>query len=1183
MEKTIKIFLTLALFFCALFTSKAQNVPQVHAIIAQATYGNSDNYNPTHAQSAGDKAYIFFKVNGTGVQSLPPDNEYIIEMSKKDGTFDDTVFENNTLLVKLKTNGLAPAVVTFPIEEPGKEPKVKYFPMQGGVAGHIVNVRTNGFPNIDCGVYKIRIRNSYDNHYRIIGDGPVVSNWEEYLLINDKITKTDFKFEGKTFQNNPTINDNKDVFICDGTPAELKITGEFAKPEYAGVKFKWVMQKNDSSQEEDVPGDGPSIKVSTPGKYKVRVFYGECEGSIDDGKKKFSAEVSVSKSEDFYMTANGDKIGGELFLCQGQASSIDLMTALGNLGGTFEYTWKKDNTTLSQGSDEYFLEIDSSSPDFEGTYSVFVNTNSCILKSSVRVSLLKKPSSVTLNANREIFVPGLDNSLVLDIQGLPNISDVTHSVQWIKTPSDLPDPVEKSPGVYEVQKPGAYQAKVILTSSGGSCSVESDPTSEVKFFTLGKVETSLGNPPNNGLLCSEPSYFLSVNRIVLTAKEDTTKIQEVASSEFNKLNYIWSEENGGTPNAIQDNSGYDIEIGDPHPSGKYRVKVSFDDPSISSDFTPWVEIYVKDTSTVTISDTNSPYICSGNPYTFKALIKGQESSTATYKWYRDDVEIQGATQGTYTTSEVGKYKVVIPADGVNFKCELSSKVIDLKENPFGIAFEGEEREDVGGVATLKAKPIHSFVGKYVLRTHLPMPPSGGMDKVFVQWYKDGAMFDEGLWEDKKEFEVTEPGKYVVKVKDENGCNNWDATTLEQEIKTAVGYKPVISGCPGALKLDKIITTLSDGSTIDIENTNADIDHFSFLWSEIDQSNSSVPIEGANSMDYNYDKNSKVGVSKFVLSISLKEPTSAAPTFTPSDVFQVNSPDIFIDSKSAQQERLITKSVLSVILEGKSGDNVGFTLEADPSLVDTTTYSYTWTKPDGSQQQGTSISLSGEYSSLLGRYQLSISDLSGTSLCDLSREIEILQKRPLSVSSGVNSNLPFQEDSTTGIVYSGVEIVEGVKQNIAINGNYDYLLVKSPSGDDVQIGQDNKSFDVDRVGNYQVTLRRGDQNSGTDIISFFVSVTEKEVPNIPNVVLLRSEVGNNRWILPRQYRDPKCKVEIYDSYGKKVFSGFDYGANAKFWPGDDFQIKEEDKGKSDIYFYIIEKDSKKIQGTITLLH
>lgn len=98
--------------------------------------------------------------------------------------------------------------------------------------------------------------------------------------------------------------------------------------------------------------------------------------------------------------------------------------------------------------------------------------------------------------------------------------------------------------------------------------------------------------------------------------------------------------------------------------------------------------------------------------------------------------------------------------------------------------------------------------------------------------------------------------------------------------------------------------------------------------------------------------------------------------------------------------------------------------------------------------------------------------------------------------------------------------------------------------------------------------------------------------VTNTVILSSTIARNRkWLLPTTDKQKSnyegAKITIYSQSGKVVFSTNNYDEENNYWPkegGSDYQKNESDKGRGDIYFYVIEKVNGEIEtGTITVLN
>ena len=119
-----------------------------------------------------------------------------------------------------------------------------------------------------------------------------------------------------------------------------------------------------------------------------------------------------------------------------------------------------------------------------------------------------------------------------------------------------------------------------------------------------------------------------------------------------------------------------------------------------------------------------------------------------------------------------------------------------------------------------------------------------------------------------------------------------------------------------------------------------------------------------------------------------------------------------------------------------------------------------------------------------------------------------------------------------------------------------------------------------------------KEASINIVKTDITQVGRDVEMVTNTVILSSTIARNRkWLLPITDKQKSnyegAKITIYSQSGKVVFSTNNYDEENNYWPkegGSDYQKNESDKGRGDIYFYVIEKVNGEIEtGTITVLN
>jgi hypothetical protein len=191
---------------------------------------------------------------------------------------------------------------------------------------------------------------------------------------------------------------------------------------------------------------------------------------------------------------------------------------------------------------------------------------------------------------------------------------------------------------YVANTPGTYS----VTATSGACSgTQTVVVSEVA-------------PPTANVTANGPTTFCEGGNVVLNGN---------AGSAYT---YQWM--NNGAPINGATSSTYSVTAG-----GNYTVKVSAGS-SCEVTSTPFA-VTVNPTPTATISTTTATSFCSGG----SVLLTSSSGSGYTYQWYKDGVQVGGATQSTYSATEGGSYNVVTTI-GTCFKTS-SATVITVWPTP----------------------------------------------------------------------------------------------------------------------------------------------------------------------------------------------------------------------------------------------------------------------------------------------------------------------------------------------------------------------------------------------------------------------------------------------------------------------------------------------------------------------
>ena len=556
-------------------------------------------------------------------------------------------------------------------------------------------------------------------------------------------------------------------------------------------------------------------------------------------------------------------------------------------------------------------------------------------------------------------------------------------------------------------------------------------------------------------------------------------------------------------------------------------------------------------------------ICTGQTITLETEITNEQPGfTFTYQWYKDNTPIAGATSATYRATEAGTYKVrSVPGSN----CPMTSTEVKLNTRTTTglLTIEGGETQVkcTGQTLTFTTQLQGGITGTY-------------------KWYKNGT---EIAGASANTYGATDVGSYYVTLTEAGGCviksNVVNVTNrsgvnpgnikwlghTNGEVVFAFPYRrPVIElDIPSTEALTVKWFKESDPGNILQENTTRSFQ---------------VPSEGifvAEVYDACHTK-----VSTGVLKLQIKEPSRYIPTI---GFKQGTSPC------GSGQAILELSSLEAVIVNGS---------EQKKTLVPSTDYDkYTlqW-KKDGAAV-GTGKELATTRSGSLSVYRLMVNGAFN------SNEVKLVDiKLPTAVRITTNTGVAELQDKRA---LDLIPTLTGSFQQELFTYTWNYRKDDSQHWTlkkDVT-NETDKKYTIPAtpykdpafraaVGQYQfvVKLKTGQVSIGGETIDLtpyaescgntegVINITYSvsyDGNEIPNTLLLSGEDVNRKWMLPAEWTG--AKVTIYKQTGEIVYQSNQYNND---FPN--FTPPASQKGAAIYYFYIIEKDGKTENGTITLL-
>ena len=556
-------------------------------------------------------------------------------------------------------------------------------------------------------------------------------------------------------------------------------------------------------------------------------------------------------------------------------------------------------------------------------------------------------------------------------------------------------------------------------------------------------------------------------------------------------------------------------------------------------------------------------ICTGQTITLETEITNEQPGfTFTYQWYKDNTPIAGATSATYRATEPGTYKVrSVPGSN----CPMTSTEVKLNTRTTTglLTIEGGETQVkcTGQTLTFTTQLQGGITGTY-------------------KWYKNGT---EIAGASANTYGATDVGSYYVTLTEAGGCviksNVVNVTNrsgvnpgnikwlghTNGEVVFAFPYRrPVIElDIPSTEALTVKWFKESDPGNILQENTTRSFQ---------------VPSEGTFVAEV-YDA-CHTKVSTGVLKLQIKEPSRYISTI---GFKQGTSPC------GSGQAILELSSLEAVIVNGS---------EQKKTLVPSTDYDkYTlqW-KKDGTEV-GTGKELTATRSGSLSVYRLMVNGAFN------SNEIKLVDiKLPTAVRITTNTGVAELQDKRA---LDLIPTLTGSFQQELFTYTWNYRKDDSQPWTlkkDVT-NETDKKYTIPAipykdpafraaVGQYQfvVKLKTGQVSIGGETIDLtpyaescgntegVINITYSvsyDGNEIPNTLLLSGEDVNRKWMLPAEWAG--AKVTIYKQTGEIVYQSNQYNND---FPN--FTPPESQKGAAIYYFYILEKDGKTENGTITLL-
>ena len=428
-----------------------------------------------------------------------------------------------------------------------------------------------------------------------------------------------------------------------------------------------------------------SYEAAATGTYRIEISDGSCQ-TWETATVTTGSSSSVTKP----VIAAVNNISTICGPNGGVTLSLDNSTTY---SGAATYQWYRNDTLLTG---ETAITISVKGPLAEGDYKLSVSDGGCSDVSDAFPVDYNPAGTITAAdlymANNGELCTG--NTVVISLKNYAAYPNATY--QWYQ--DDVEIPGETAPS-YGAAATGTYRLDIVMgacgtsgeadvtTGSGGAITQPQINTTNGSFEICGPeggVTLALGNPGD--YTGSTLTYeWHRNNTLLLTAHDSTLSVTGQAGA------------------------------------GTYRLYVS---NGSCGEWSAPFEVTYDPLGTVTrprVLVANGGVICSPNAVGLWLENYADYSATATYQWFKNGVEIPGATLVSYETNEEGRYRIEV-ADG---NCTSSSAEDTLKFNISGGTIPTPELMSTSdpvicgenGSVTLKLANSGDFVGATFKWTH----------------------------------------------------------------------------------------------------------------------------------------------------------------------------------------------------------------------------------------------------------------------------------------------------------------------------------------------------------------------------------------------------------------------------------------------------------------------------------
>ena len=493
--------------------------------------------------------------------------------------------------------------------------------------------------------------------------------------------------------------------------------------------FQWC--KDDA----DIPGATEQVYVlesASPGDtgdYEV-VVTNDCGSTISD-----AAAVIVAEAQPTITQQPTDQAA-----CVGEPVTFTVVAE----GGGLSYQWRKNGAEI-EGATESAHTIDQVSGADQGQYDVLVS-NGCgsITSAAATLSVASAAPSITRQPTDQAACDG--GSATFTVVAAGNWL----GYQWWKDNEEIPGATESWYTIDPVSSLDEGYYEVVVSNACGSVA------SDVAILTVVELGPTITQQPSDVDACEGASATFTV------------------AADGEELSYQWRKGAQDIPGATE--SSYTIDPLSEADEGTYDVVVTNPCESVTSDS---AELTVDTGPTITEHPVGQS-ACEGGQVTFTVTAEGEVVS---YQWRKDDEDIPGATDPSYTIDPVS------PADAGDYDVLVS--------NDCGtVASDTAMLTVISGGPTITEHPVSQTVCEGVQVT-FTVTAEG--DELGYQWRKNGQDIPDATDASYTIASaiVDDTGNYDVVVSNACGVVTSDPATLVVDEWPSITQQPTDqTGCVG---------------------------------------------------------------------------------------------------------------------------------------------------------------------------------------------------------------------------------------------------------------------------------------------------------------------------------------------------------------------------------------------------